>query len=56
MMRSTLVVVSHQRQVNVAEIFVTLRTGRPPSHSVTRFGKIPPLWQNFKALEQFFEA
>ena len=24
--------------------------------SVTRFGEIPPLWQNFKTLGQFFEC
>ena len=24
--------------------------------SVTRFGEIPPLWQNFKTLRQFFEV
>ena len=23
---------------------------------VTRFGEIPPLWQNFKSLLQFFES
>ena len=24
--------------------------------SVTRFGEIPPLWQNLKTLRQFFEG